>query len=85
MRGSSVAAVFGHDWCACEMAIVCADAIAGYKIVGDAPVDVVDLESILFAMGRRGYAKELKPLVSTPERLDSSRDVFDVRGDEIMG
>ena len=75
MHGSIVAAVFGHDWCAYEMIIAGDDAIAGYEIVGDAVVDVVGLASIMFGMGQRGYAKELRPLVSMPLRPGSSRDV----------
>jgi hypothetical protein len=82
MHESIVAAVFGHDWCACEMIIAGDAAIAGYEIVGDAVVDVFGLASIMFGMVQRGYAKESPPLVSTPARPGSSRDVVAACGDE---
>lgn len=85
MHGRIFAAVFGHDWCGCEMIIVGDDAIAGYETVGDAVVDVVGLASIMFEMVQRGYAKESTPLVSTPARPGSSRDVVAACGDEVIG
>ena len=78
MRRESVDEVLSaRGLCGCERIGEAGDcAIVGTNGCGmfDAVVDVLGCKSGMMVCWRRGYAKVLRPLVSTPDMRGSSRD-----------